>query len=880
MIKHLAQHFFHWFCHPDFYTEIAGDLEELYRRNQSKSERWAQWKYLGQVLVLFRPSLMRSFSHYSFYSLIHPAMLKNYLKISLRNLLQHKMYSAINILGLALGLAAFLLINEYIRFEQSYDRFFTDAERIYRLSTVQVVNGEVGVKDAMTFHPAAPVLQDELPEVEEYTVTYKFNELVFRQGNDLVQEKEVIAADANFFNVFDYEVLQGSADDMLSEPNTLVLTKSKAEFYFDDQNPLGQTLEILGEFNRTFKVTGVIEDVPENTNYKFNMLISDESIKARYEQDDWNGFNYYSYLKLKPQASLTEVESKLEDLSIKYMGEQTTLRFDLFPIADIHLKSDYTYEAETPGSEKAVAFTQIIALFILFIAWINYINLSTARAINRAKEVGLRKVVGAYKVQLMVQFLFEALLVNFLAALIALLVSELTLPYFRQLVGKEFLQHVWNYPPFLTSLLVFLGVGTIASGFYPALVLSGFRPVAVLKGKYRNTKSGTVLRKGLVVVQFVASVVLIAGTFIVNRQLQYMQEKDLGISTDHVVGFRMPRGENNEDANELVNSKVTSFKDALRQHSAIEVVGGTSNLPGGDGSDINSNAGKLRIVGLTDRQIGTTYLQFNDEHFLDAVSMQLLYGRNFDRTRVADSLVVMVNQAFLRRFNIADEQAVLNEFIQFGEDESNSKYEIIGVVKDFNRTSLKSSVEPTLYFPEYAPAASVIKLSPDQYQEGLAYLQETWASFFPDTPLDYTFLDDRFAALYEQDRRFGQIFGTLSVLAILIAILGLFGLSSFMAAQRTMEVGVRKVLGASIPNIIGIFYQDFLVLLGIAGLVGILATFFGMNIWLENYAYRIDFPWWMTVVALGIVAAFALMTVGYQVYQVAILNPAKTLRDE
>ncbi len=879
MIKRLAQRFFRWFCHPDYHDEIVGDLEEIYERNRAKSERWAQWKYLGQVLSLFRPSLMRSFSYYSFFSLIHPAMLKNYFKISIRNLRQYKMHSAINILGLAFGLAAFLLINEYIRFEESYDRSFTDAERIYRLSTVQVVNGEIGVKDAMTFHPAAPALQDELPEVEEYTVTYKFNELVFRQGNDLVQERNVISADANFFAIFDYQVLQGVVGDMLSEPNTMVLTQNKAEFYFGNENPIGQTLEILGEFNRTFEVTGVIQDLPESTNYKFDMLISDESIKAWYEQDDWNGFNYYSFLKLRPQASLAEIESKLEGLSKKYLGEKTTIRFDLFPIADIHLKSDYTFEAETPGSEKAVVFTRIIALFILFIAWINYVNLSTARAINRAKEVSLRKVVGAYKVQLMGQFLFEALLVNFLAALIALIISELALPYFRQLVGQEFLMHVWNYPPFLISLLIFLGVGTLASGFYPALVLSGFRPAAVLKGKYRNSKSGTVLRKGLVVVQFIASVVLIAGTFIVNRQLEYMQGKDLGISTDHVVGFRMPRGES-EEARELINTKIESFKETLRQHSAVEMVGGTSNLPGGDGSDINSNDGKIRIVGLTDRQTGTTYLQYNDEYFLNAVDMQLLYGRNFDRTRVADSLVVMVNQAFLRRFNISDEQSVLSEFIQFGEDESNSKYEIIGVVKDFNRTSLKASVEPTLYFPDYTPAASVVKLQADQYQDGLAYLQETWTSFFPDAPLDYTFLDERFAALYEQDRRFGQIFGTLSVLAILIAILGLFGLSSFMATQRTMEVGVRKVLGASVPNIIGIFYKDFLVLLGIAGLVGILVTFFGMNIWLENYAYRIDFPWWMTISALGIVAAFALMTVGYQVYQVAILNPAKTLRDE
>nr|WKN35708.1 ABC transporter permease [Tunicatimonas sp. TK19036] len=876
MIKRLAHRFFQWYCHPDYYDEIVGDLEEIYQRNVANGGQGAQWKYLLQVLGLFRPGLIRSFSHYP---LINLPMFRNYFKISLRNLLRYKLFATINILGLAVGLAAFLLINEYIRFEESYDGFFTDAGQIYRLSTVQVVNDEIGVKDAMTYHPAAKVLHDELPEVEETTVTYKFGELIFRQDDRLISEKQVIAADANFFSVFDYQVLQGSPNDMLAEPNTLVLTQSKAESYFGDQDPVGQTLEILGRFNQSFKVTGVIQDIPENTHYKFDMLISDESIKEQYENDDWNGFNYYSYIKLKPQASIAEVEDKLVGLSKKYLGEGG-MRFNIFPVTDIHLQSDYTFEAEIPGSEKAVAFTRIIALFILFIAWINYVNLSTARAVNRAKEVGLRKVVGAYKIQLIGQFLFEALLVNFLASLIALLISELSLPYFRQLVGQDFLPHVWNQPPFLYSLLIFFVVGSIASGFYPALVLSGFKPVAVLKGKYRNTKSGALLRKGLVVVQFTASVVLIAGTFIVYQQLRYMQGKDLGISTDYVVGVNMPRGQNNEESRERITTQIQSFKDALRQHSAIETVGGTSNLPGGDGSDINSNAGKLRIVGLTDRQTGTTYLQFNDEDFLDAVNMQLLYGRNFDRNRVADSLVVMVNQAFLRKFNISDDGSVLNEYIQFGEDDMNRKFEIIGVVKDFNRTSLKSSVEPTLYFPDYAPDASVVKLNPEQYQEGLAYMQETWAEFFPDTPLNYTFLDDRFAALYEQDRRFGEIFGTLSVLAILIAILGLFGLSSFMAVQRTTEVGVRKVLGASVPNIIGIFYKDFLVLLGIAGLIGIPATYFGMNTWLENYAYRIDFPWLIAVLAIGIVMVFALMTVGYQVYQVAILDPAKTLKEE
>lgn len=875
MIKRFADRFFQWFCHPDYYPDIQGDLEEMYGRNIEQGKLFAQWKYLFQVIGLFRPSLIRSFPQHF---LINSGMFKNYFKISTRNLLRHKLFTTINISGLAFGLAAFLLINEYIRFEESYDSFFEESEQIYRLSTVQVIHGEIGVKDAMTYQPAAKVLKDELPEIIAYTTSYKFDELIFRKGESVIQEKNVISADSNFFKIFDYQVLQGSPEDILAEPNALVLTESKAKFYFGDQNPLGETLQILGNFNRPFKVTGIIEDVPENTHYKFDILISDESIKDRSDYNSWNAFNYYSYVKLEKQVNISTLNDKLEALSKKYKGEETSQRFDLHPIQDIHLKSDFTFEAEIPGSEKAVSFMKIIALFILIIAWVNYINLSTARAVDRAKEVGLRKVIGAYKMQLIGQFLLEALLVNLLAAILALLISELALPYFHQLIGKEITLHVWNYYPFLQNLLVFFILGTLVSGFYPALVLSGFKPVAVLKGKYRNSKSGAMLRKGLVVVQFTASIVLIAGTFIVYRQLQFMQGKDLGISTDYVVGFNMPSVEG--DQQEAHNSKVESFKEALRNHNAIETVGGTSNLPGGDGADINSSSGKIRIVGLTDRVEGTIYIQYNDEYFLDAVDMQLLAGRNFDRNRIADSMVVMVNQAFLKKLNVYNADSVLHQEIQFGEDESNSKYEIIGIVKDFNRTSLKSSVEPTLYFPYYTPPATVLELDAEQYQEGLAYLTESWNEFFPDTPLEYTFLDDRFAALYEQDRRFGEIFGTFSGLAIFIATLGLFGLSSFMAVQRTTEVGVRKVLGASVPNIVGIFYKDYLFLLGIAGLISLPAVYYGMNFWLENYAYRIDFPWLLTVAALFIVILFALLTVGYQIYKVAILDPAKTLKYE
>ena len=874
MIKRFADRFFRWFCHPDYFDEIQGDLEELYWRDAERSERLAQWKYLWRVLGLFRPSLMRSFSYYS---LTNPAMFRNYFIISTRTLRRHKLFTTINILGLAIGLASFLLISEYVRFEESYDRFFTDADRIYRLSTVQVANREVGDKDAMIYHPGPQALKDELPEVEEATVTYKFDELIFRQGESVVQEKGVVSADSNFFKVFDYRIIQGSPKTMLTEPYSLVLSESKAAFYFGDQDPLGQTLEVLGEFNRPFKVTGVMQDVPENTHYKFDLLVSDGSIRDKAEREGWSWNNYYGFIKLREHAAPASLSNKLEAFAKKYTGEDTNERFTLYPVPDIHLQSDYSFEAEIPGSEKAVSFLRLIALFILLIAWVNYINLSTARAVNRAKEVGLRKVVGAVKGQLISQFLLEALLVNLVAALLALLVSELLLPYFNQLVGKPVAPHVWNHSRFLLSLLLFFLIGTFVSGFYPALVLSGFRPVAVLKGKFRNSRSGARLRKGLVIMQFAASVVLTAATFIVFRQVQFMQGRDLGIDTDYAVGFRLPNVP--DDQQEAHRTTVQSFNEVLRTHTAIEAVGGTSNLPGGDGADINTTTNKVGIVGLTDLIDATTYVQYNDEYFLDAVGMQLLAGRNFDRNRTADSSVVMVNQAFLKRFNIRDPESILDQQLQLGEGD-HDKFDITGIVRDFNRTSLKTAVEPTVYFPWYAPLVAVVKLNPNQHQQGLAYLQETWAEFFPNAPLDYSFLDDRFAALYEQDRRFGDIFGTFSGLAIFIAMLGLFGLSSFMAVQRTAEVGVRKVLGATVSSIVGIFYKDFLVLLGIAGLISLPVVYYGMNGWLQSYAYRIDFPWLLAGAALLIVVVFALLTVGYQVYKVAILDPAKTLRHE
>ncbi|MGK7390538.1 MAG: ABC transporter permease [Candidatus Cyclobacteriaceae bacterium M2_1C_046] len=875
MIKKFADWLLQGFCHPDFFDEIHGDLEELYHRNKERRTYKSQLTYLFQVIMLFRPSLIRPLSKID---LIQQSMFRNYLKISSRNLLRYKLFTAINILGLVIGLSSFLLINEYVNYEKSYDQFYKGSENIYRLSTVQYINGEIGVKDAMTFHPAARSVKEEIAGVSDFTVTFKFNQIYIRKGESVIEEDKVISADSSFFEVFDHRIISGSKAQMLSGPDQLVLTRSKAKFYFGDKDPVGETLELLGSFNRTFKVTGVIEDIPENTHYKYNIIMSDESIKDRGDYDKWNAFNYYSYLKVEDDLSVEAINDQLIDLSVKYLGENTNNRFYVFPAEDLHLHSDFTFEAEIPGSAKAVKFLMIISLFILLIAWINYINLSTARAVNRAKEVGIRKVIGAYKGQLITQFLMEALLVNLLASMVALLTCEMLAPFFNQLVGKEVLTNVWNHPSFLTNLLIFFIIGTIVSGFYPAMVLSGFKPVLVLKGKFKSSKGGSRLRKGLVIIQFAASIILIAATFTVYRQLNFIQGRDLGISTDYVVGFELPQV--SRDQRESHNSKVQTFKNVLSNHNAIETVGGTSSLPGGGNADISSSSGKVRIVGKTDKVPGTTYLQYIDDQYLNAVDMQLLAGRNFDRKRTEDSLVIMVNEAFFTKFNITDKRSMLNERIQFGDNDKNRKFEIIGIVKDFNRTSLRSTVEPTVFVPQYSSGNIAMELNPDSYREGLIFLEKTWKEFFPDTPLSYSFLDDRFASLYEQDQRFGKVFGTFAVLAIFIATLGLFGLSSFMAVQRTVEVGVRKVLGASVINIITIFFKEFLILLLVAGIVSIPLIYFAMSEWLSNYAYRIEFPWLFSFAALAIVVVFALSTVGYQIYKVAILDPVKTLKDE
>ncbi|MFY0599119.1 MAG: ABC transporter permease [Cyclobacteriaceae bacterium] len=878
MIKRLADRLLRWYCHPDYYRDISGDLEEIYDRSYADMPAIkSDLLHMARVIMLFRPSLLREFALHTFIN--DTGMLRNYFKISLRNLNKHRAYTFINVFGLAIGLGAFLLINQYIKFEKSYDDFIENSDQLYRLTTDQVVDGVMGTRDAMSFNPSGKALMDELPEVINYTTTYKFNEITFKNGENLIAEKMVLGADSSFLKLFSYELISGDPNHQLIEPNTIVLTQAKAKKYFGSENPVGKELYLYSGFNKSFKVTGVMQDVPENTHYHFDALISLSTIKDFLTQEAWNGYNYYTYVQLAPDSDLEKINGLLPGLARKFIGEESSLVFNLQPVQDIHLHSVQTYEPEAHGDAKSVKVLVIISIFILIIAWVNYINLATARAVDRAKEVGLRKVIGAKKGQLVTQFLMEALIINFFGCLIAFGLAEFILPYFNNLIGREMATHLWNDSYFIGRLFLFFLLGVIISGFYPAVVLSSFKPVTVLKGKFRNSKSGALLRKSLVVTQFAASFILLTGTFAVYKQVQHMRSKDLGLNVDKVIGFANPRLESGGDRDAFLQKKL-SFLNELRTNHNIENVARISNIPGGGASDVNSNGSGARIMGMTDFLDGTTYVQSLDENTVDVLDMKILHGRTFIKGMKSDSSAAIVNEAFLKRHGLEVNESILGNKILFGKELSNNRYPIIGIVKDVYRGTLKNAIEPTIYFNWTHPGNTVVKLSGENIEEGLNHVKKTWSQFFPTEALNYNFVDERYDQLYLADKRFGNVFVAFSIFAILVASLGLFGLASFIAMQRTKEVGVRKVLGASVAQIIGIFYKDFLILIIVSVVLGVPLVYLGVDSWLNGYAYRILFPWESLPLSAIALMIFAFAIVGYQIYRVAILSPASTLKDE
>ena len=821
-------------------------------------------------------------------------MIQNLFLTAFRNLKKNKFFSLLNILGLSVGMAVFFLIAQYVRYERSYENFIPNRENIYRVKLETYRNNELVMASAENYPGAGPGLKEELPEVVSfarlYNQGYKNNVIITNKEAKpdpiAFKQKKFLYADSAFLPMMGYPMLKGNAATALAEPYTAVISDKYARMYFGQEDPIGKTLQLQDDDfnNELVKVTGVFKDLPTNTHLKFDILFSYKTLFGRFEGaperygTGWFRKDMYVFIQLKPGTNAKVIEARLPTIVDKYKPElkqsQEKDILSLQPVGDIHLKSELAEEPEPNGNDRIVMFMGIIGIFVLVIAWINYVNLSTARAIERAREVGIRKVVGAYKHQLIIQFLTEAALINLLSVVIAFGFVAFALPYFNTLSGlsldKSFLFQPW----FLVLIFMLWIVGTFLSGFYPALVLSSFRPVIVLKGKLRNSSTGILLRKGLVIMQFMASIALIAGTFIVYRQLNYMMNHGLGMNIDQVLVVERPGIA--DTSRSARNAAVDGFITEAKKTPAITGVAASLTVPG-----------KQREYKATIKRFGSTndsaIMRVNSMNydFLDVFKMKLVAGRAFSRDFPQDDdTSVIITESSLRPLGFSNAQDAVGKTLtipRFGD----WKPIVVGVVNDYYQVSLKKPLDPSIFTCTiYGGEFYSLRIQTTDIPKTLEHIRKSWAAAFPGNPFEYFFLDDYFNSQYQNERRFGKLFTSFAILAIIIGCVGLFGLSAFMANQRIKEIGIRKVLGASVADIATMLSKDFISLVAIALLIASPIAWFVMDRWLQDFANRIKIDWWVFVLAGTVALLIALLTVSVQAIKAAIANPVKSLRTE
>ncbi len=807
-------------------------------------------------------------------------MLKNYLKIAWRNLFKYKGFSFINITGLALGLASCLLILQYVRIELSYDTFEKDGDRIYRLKQNRYDQGKLTTEWAAGTAGIAQLAKNEVPEVEAVTKMAK-SRAVTNYKDVVVREDKMYYVYDNFLEFFSCKVIKGDPKTALKDLLNIVLTESAAKKYFGNEDPMGKFINLNNKVTGSFKVTAIIADPPPNTHFKYDVLLSfSKYIKNTNPGAEtsfgWDGF--YTYVKLKPGANVKAVENKISQLAQKKLMEERPgstaekIEFKLQPLKDIHLNSHYMMEAEVNGDGNVVHFLNIIAFFIIVIAWINYVNLSTARSVDRAKEVGIRKVMGSFRSQLIIQFLFESILINLVAVAFCLVLILLALPLFNSLTGKNLGYDLFTDSRFWLTLFGLFITGAIFSGFYPAFALSSFMPIETLKGKFSKSSKGSFLRQSLVVIQFSASVILMVGTFAVYRQLKFMENQDLGMKIEQTL---ILKGPNPFDS--VYAKRLTPFKVELAKLPGITKITASSSIPG---KKVQANAGGVRLADGDPNKTMQFRPIFIDEEYIDFYGLKVLFGRNFSRERNDNpEETILINEEGTKYFGFNKPEEALNKKIDFW----GMRYTIIGVVSNHHQESLKEGFDGHLYrlSPDVVDYYSV-KLAGDKhsYDAAIDGIKKLWAKHFPENPLDYFFLDDYFQKQYDADRNFGKTFALFAILAILIACLGLLGLASFVTTQRTKEIGVRKILGATIPNLLYKLTLDFIKPIIISLVVAIPVTYYLLNKWLQNYAFKISINPLFFIIPILLVFIVAILTVTTQTMKAASMNPVKNLRSE
>ncbi len=807
-------------------------------------------------------------------------MIRNYVKITFRNFIRQKSYTLLNVIGLSIGMAASLLIIQYVKYERSFDTFHSRAKDIYRIQYNGWQNGQLNFESAVAVPMVGPALKNNFPEVEEYTRFLPFHGVITyeKSGEEPLsfREDRVQFADTMIFKVFDFRLLQGNSKTCLKGTDKVIISESTARKYFKEEDAIGKRLLAKGH-ELSLEVTGIFKDVPENSHIKFDFLISYETINAWTKNDSetsWSWYDFYSFVLLKPNTDVNALQKKWDAYLLNVRGEEwkkhnRKQEFIIRPLTDIHLYSNLLYETSPQDLRDgdSVYALSIIALFILIIAWVNYVNLATARSFKRANEVGVRKVVGAFRSHLIGQFLIESFILNVIAALLAIIMVRVSWSTFSELTG-------WNLPidfllqrEFWLLVLGLFFVGAVLSGFYPAIILSSFKPVAVLKGKIMRSASGNFLRKALVVFQFVASVFLISGSLIVYQQLLFMKNKDLGVSIDQTLVLKQPG-----IVDSLYQQDFEAFKTEVLRIPGVKGITASSSIPG---EENYWTSGISRLSGGPEG-INIVTTAAIDHEFVPQYKIKLIAGRNFDKQFPSDKEKVIINRSLAAELEFKSPQEAVGEFVKHWGD----TVEIVGVMEDFHQMSLKAKVIPVVFHLRPAAEFYSLKLESRNYTDVLEAIRKPWDSFFPGNPIDYFFLDQFFNRQYEREDRFGQVFTLFTVLAIFIASLGLLGLASFMTLQRTREIGIRKVLGSSVSGIVTLLSKDFMqpVLISI-----IIATPLGwwlMDKWLESFPYRTSISPWVFVIAGVLVLLTAFFSVSSQTLKAAMTKPAETLKHE
>lgn len=805
-------------------------------------------------------------------------MLKNYLKIAWRSLLRKKAYSAINITGLAVGITCCILISLYITDELSYDKYNVHYNEIYRVLHAyrNVKDDDVSKPPAPEQYqvwgnaPVAPALQEYFPEIKKVTRFTSSGSTLLENDGVRFQEKGIVFADSTTFDIFSWKMLSGNPHTALTMPNSIVLTKSTARKYFGERDAVGQHL--LADHQESLLVTGVMEDLPPNTHLSFNALISMSSfVKWRPEIfNEWGYIDFYTYFLVAPGTNMDHVKARIPAFVDKHWAKNDmdsyTIAFE--PLGNAYLHSAARRQPGATGSLSNIYIFSIIGIFILLIACINFVNLSTARSMERAREVGVRKAIGAFQQGLIYQFLTEAILMSLIAVITGVLLTLILLPFMSEVSGKHINYTALFSSGMISSLIALPFLLGLLAGSYPAWVLASFRPIEVLKGNFRSSGKGIILRKALVVVQFSLSVGLIAGTMIVYAQMKHLTKHTLGYNQDQMLVI-------DYGGDARVNMAIESIKATLARNAAVTAISASRAVPG----DFFPN-GTTHIESPSgDMKMETPALYEVDFDFIPAYEIKMAAGRFYSRSYPTDTIQsLIINEAAARQFGYADPSKIIGKrFEHWGR-----KGTVVGVTRDFNYVSLHKKVEPLVI--RMASFETLNKLSlrihTNNLHQTIQELEQSWNALVPGRPFLYSFLDDSFNEQYVQDARFGQLFAAFALLTIFIACLGLFGLATYATEQRIKEIGVRKTLGASAFNIVTLLSSDFVRLVMIAILIATPAVYWAMQHWLANYAYHISIQWWMMGLAGMLAIVTALLTVSILSFRAAMMNPIKALRTE